>query len=59
MDGMESEYQPKPSPIRAFQVLHASSQEAEEANTSLSDYHDYEPRLEFDDSELMAASTYL
>ncbi|XP_023938660.1 rho GTPase-activating protein 8 [Bicyclus anynana] len=59
MDGMESEYQPKPSPIRAFQVLHASSTEAEDANTSLSEYHDYEPRLEFDDSELMAPSAYL
>ncbi|VVC94271.1 unnamed protein product [Leptidea sinapis] len=26
-------------------------------NTSLSDYHDYEPRLEFDDSELIASTT--
>ncbi|XP_026759801.1 rho GTPase-activating protein 1-like [Galleria mellonella] len=49
---MEPDHQPKLSPIRAFQVLHGPSLEAEEANTSLSEYHDYEPRLEFDDSEL-------
>ncbi|XP_045784472.1 rho GTPase-activating protein 8-like [Maniola jurtina] len=56
---MEREYQPKPGPLRAFRLFHGSSAEAEEANTSLSEYHDYEPRLEFDDSELMAAPTFL
>ncbi|CAG5039381.1 unnamed protein product [Parnassius apollo] len=50
---MESEHQPKLSPVRAFQVLHGSSMEPEEAYTSLSEYHDYEPCLEFDDSELI------
>ncbi|XP_059055267.1 rho GTPase-activating protein 1-like [Achroia grisella] len=49
---MESDRQPQLSPIRAFQVLHGASVEGEELNTSLSDYHDYEPRLEFDDREV-------
>ncbi|CAG4942986.1 rho GTPase-activating protein 1 isoform X1 [Colias croceus] len=59
---MESEHQPKLSPIRAFQVLHGGSMDPEDddANlnnlTSLSDYHDYEPSLEFDDSELIQAT---
>ncbi|KAM3968662.1 LOW QUALITY PROTEIN: rho GTPase activating protein at 68F [Aphomia sociella] len=53
---MESEHQPKLSPIRAFRVLHGSNLEAEEAPTSLSEYHDYEPSLEFDDSELIQSS---
>ncbi|XP_053623978.1 rho GTPase-activating protein 1-like [Plodia interpunctella] len=51
---MESEHQPKLSPIRAFQALHGVSAE-EDPYTSLSEYHDYEPRLEFDDSELTQA----
>ncbi|CAK1588502.1 unnamed protein product [Parnassius mnemosyne] len=50
---MESEHQPKLSPVRAFQVLHGGSVEPEETYTSLSEYHDYEPCLEFDDSELI------
>ncbi|CAH2034985.1 unnamed protein product, partial [Iphiclides podalirius] len=50
---MESEHQPKLSPVRAFQVLHGGSMEPEETYTSLSEYHDYEPSLEFDDSELI------
>ncbi|XP_061716512.1 rho GTPase-activating protein 1-like [Cydia pomonella] len=49
---MESEYQPKLSPVRAYSVMHGNTAEADESFTSLSDYHDYEPRLEFDDSEL-------
>ncbi|CAH2103647.1 unnamed protein product [Euphydryas editha] len=53
---MESEHQPKLSPIRAFQVLHGNSMDPEDTYTSLSEYHDYEPRLEFDDSELIQAS---
>ncbi|XP_030027804.1 rho GTPase-activating protein 1 isoform X2 [Manduca sexta] len=50
---MESEHQPKLNPVRAFQVLHGCQPEPEEAYTSLSEYHDYEPSLEFDDSELI------
>lgn len=53
---MESEHQPKLSPVRAFQVLHGCNQESEDAYTSLSEYHDYEPSLEFDDSELIQNS---
>lgn len=53
---MESEHQPKLSPVRAFQVLHGCNPEPEEAYTSLSEYHDYEPSLEFDDSELIQTS---
>ncbi|XP_048006521.1 rho GTPase-activating protein 1 [Leguminivora glycinivorella] len=49
---MESEYQPKISPMRAYSVMHGNTAEAEESFTSLSEYHDYEPRLEFDDTEL-------
>lgn len=37
-------------------MLQANSMEPEDAYTSLSEYHDYEPRLEFDDSELIQAS---
>ncbi|XP_013189137.1 rho GTPase-activating protein 1 [Amyelois transitella] len=51
---MESEHQPKLNPIRAFQVLHGVT--TGEEDRSLSDYHDYEPRLEFDDSELTQSS---
>ncbi|KAL0851825.1 hypothetical protein ABMA28_000129 [Loxostege sticticalis] len=50
---MESEHQPKLNPIRAFQALHGNTADCEEAYTSLSEYHDYEPSLEFDDSELI------
>ncbi|KAJ0184051.1 hypothetical protein K1T71_000474 [Dendrolimus kikuchii] len=50
---MESEHQPNLNPVRAFQVIHGNGQEPEELYTSLSEYHDYEPCLEFDDSELM------
>ncbi|XP_035429198.1 rho GTPase-activating protein 1 [Spodoptera frugiperda] len=53
---MESEHQPKLSPVRAFQVLHGCNPEPEETYTSLSEYHDYEPSLEFDDSELIQTS---
>ncbi|XP_021186766.1 rho GTPase-activating protein 1 [Helicoverpa armigera] len=53
---MESEHQPKLSPVRAFQVLHGCNPEPEELYTSLSEYHDYEPSLEFDDSELIQTS---
>ncbi|CAG9789013.1 unnamed protein product [Diatraea saccharalis] len=50
---MESEHHPKLNPVRVFQALHGNSVENEENHTSLSEYHDYEPRLEFDDSELI------
>lgn len=42
--------------ISFLTVLHGNSMEPEDAYTSLSEYHDYEPRLEFDDSELIQAS---
>ncbi|XP_028033805.1 rho GTPase-activating protein 8 [Bombyx mandarina] len=50
---MDPEHQPKLNPVRAFQVLHGCNGETEENYTSLSEYHDYEPSLEFDDSELI------
>lgn len=53
---MESDRQPKLNPIRAFQALHGYNPEPEESYTSLSEYHDYEPSLEFDDSELINPS---
>lgn len=37
-------------------VLHGCNPEPEESYTSLSEYHDYEPSLEFDDSELIQSS---
>ncbi|XP_026332988.1 rho GTPase-activating protein 1 isoform X1 [Hyposmocoma kahamanoa] len=91
-EAMESEHQPKLSPMRAFQALmhgrqNPSKQVGEivddhtedgiipaskslpkafllhgiedDAYTSLSEYHDYEPCLEFDDSELVQQSTGL
>lgn len=39
-----------------FSVLHGCNPEPEETYTSLSEYHDYEPSLEFDDSELIQTS---
>ncbi|CAB3226455.1 unnamed protein product [Arctia plantaginis] len=53
---MESEHQPKLNPVRAFQVLHGCNPDPDESYTSLSEYHDYEPSLEFDDSELIQSS---
>ncbi|KAI5640376.1 divergent CRAL/TRIO domain-containing protein [Phthorimaea operculella] len=50
---MESEHHPKLSPVRAFQALHGTMNNEEDPYTSLSEYHDYEPSLEFDDSELI------
>ncbi|KPJ09131.1 Rho GTPase-activating protein 68F [Papilio machaon] len=49
----ESEHQPKLSPVRAFRLLHSGNMDPDENYTSLSEYHDYEPCLEFDDSELV------
>nr|CAD7459394.1 unnamed protein product [Timema tahoe] len=46
---MEADYQPKFSPSRG---LTASHNDNEDPYPSLSDYHDYEPNLEFDDTEL-------
>nr|CAD7399984.1 unnamed protein product [Timema poppensis] len=46
---MEADYQPKLSPSRG---LTASHNDNEDPYPSLSDYHDYEPNLEFDDTEL-------
>lgn len=45
---MEADYQPKFSPSRNLLAHHDS----DEPYPSLSDYHDYEPNLEFDDTEL-------
>ncbi|XP_012268555.1 rho GTPase-activating protein 1 isoform X1 [Athalia rosae] len=50
---MEADYQPAPSPAR---ILTAMNNEGEDPYPSLSDYHDYEPNLEFDDTELQATS---
>ncbi|XP_041987241.1 rho GTPase-activating protein 1-like [Aricia agestis] len=52
---MDSERQPKLNPVRAFQVLHGNLMDPDDSYTSLSDCHDYEPSLEFDDSELIQA----
>ncbi|XP_022122349.1 rho GTPase-activating protein 1 [Pieris rapae] len=60
---MESGHQAKLSPIRAFQVTHGGiiEHEADDSylNCSLSDYHDYEPNLEFDDTELMCSTSFV
>ncbi|XP_063986175.1 rho GTPase-activating protein 1 isoform X2 [Diachasmimorpha longicaudata] len=48
---MEADYQPSPSPARALTGI---SNDVEDPYPSLSDYHDYEPNLEFDDTELQA-----
>ncbi|KAK7793841.1 hypothetical protein R5R35_014126 [Gryllus longicercus] len=50
---MEADYQQKFSPS---QTLTASHNDHEEPYPSLSDYHDYEPNLEFDDTELQQAT---
>ncbi|XP_066585803.1 rho GTPase-activating protein 1 isoform X1 [Prorops nasuta] len=50
---MEADYQPKPSPAR---TLTATNNDGEDPYPSLSDYHDYEPNLEFDDTELQTPS---
>ncbi|XP_011495256.1 PREDICTED: rho GTPase-activating protein 1 isoform X2 [Ceratosolen solmsi marchali] len=50
---MESDYQPMLGPAN---VLTAVNNESEEAFPSLSDFHDHEPNLEFDDTELQASS---
>ncbi|XP_001604462.2 rho GTPase-activating protein 1 [Nasonia vitripennis] len=51
---MEADYQPALSPAK---VLTAVNNESEDPYPSLSDFHDYEPNLEFDDTELQATST--
>lgn len=56
---MEADHQPKLSPVKAFQALHGITGEEEEPYLSLSDYHDYEPNLEFDDSELLQSTPNL
>ncbi|KAG7313210.1 hypothetical protein JYU34_000309 [Plutella xylostella] len=53
---MDPEHQPKLSPVRAYQALHGINQDIEETYPSLSEYHDYEPSLEFDDSEIIQSS---
>ncbi|KDR21731.1 rho GTPase-activating protein 1 isoform X1 [Zootermopsis nevadensis] len=50
---MEADYQPKFSPSRALTATH---NDHEDPYPSLSDYHDYEPNLEFDDTELQHAT---
>ncbi|XP_046391007.1 rho GTPase-activating protein 1 isoform X1 [Ischnura elegans] len=50
---MEADYQTKFSPNR---TLTASQIDHEDPYPSLSDYHDYEPNLEFDDTELQQAT---
>ncbi|CAF4749295.1 unnamed protein product [Pieris macdunnoughi] len=58
---MEPGHQPNLRPIRAFQVTHSGIMDSEDddanLNLSLSDYHDYEPNLEFDDSELICTTS--
>ncbi|XP_012279356.1 rho GTPase-activating protein 1 [Orussus abietinus] len=49
---MEADYH-QPSPARA---LTAMCNDSEDPYPSLSDYHDYEPNLEFDDTELQTTS---
>ncbi|XP_034941471.1 rho GTPase-activating protein 1 [Chelonus insularis] len=48
---MEADYQPSLSPARAL-----TGNDTEDPYPSLSDYHDYEPNLEFDDTELQATA---
>ncbi|XP_014218893.1 rho GTPase-activating protein 1 isoform X2 [Copidosoma floridanum] len=50
---MEADYQPTLSPAKVLTV----NNEGEDPYPSLSDFHDYEPNLEFDDTELQATST--
>ncbi|XP_043463176.1 rho GTPase-activating protein 1 [Leptopilina heterotoma] len=50
---MEADYQP----TQSRQVLTAAAVDTEDPYPSLSDYHDYEPNLEFDDTELQASTT--
>ncbi|XP_015609237.1 rho GTPase-activating protein 1 isoform X2 [Cephus cinctus] len=50
---MEADYQPTLSPARG---LTAVNNDGEDPYPSLSDYHDYEPNLEFDDTELQATA---
>ncbi|XP_031771452.1 rho GTPase-activating protein 1 isoform X3 [Apis florea] len=50
---MEADYQPTLNPTR---TLTAIANEVEDPYPSLSDYHDYEPNLEFDDTELQTTS---
>ncbi|XP_012062217.1 PREDICTED: rho GTPase-activating protein 8-like, partial [Atta cephalotes] len=50
---MEADYQPTLSPSR---TLTGMGNDCEDPYPSLSDYHDYEPNLEFDDTELQTTS---
>ncbi|XP_049812123.1 rho GTPase-activating protein 1-like isoform X1 [Schistocerca nitens] len=50
---MEAEYQAKLSPTKTVSAAHNDN---EDPYPSLSDYHDYEPNLEFDDTELQHAT---
>lgn len=50
---MEADYQPTLSPTR---TLTAIANDVEDPYPSLSDYHDHEPNLEFDDTELQTTS---
>ncbi|PNF26991.1 Rho GTPase-activating protein 1 [Cryptotermes secundus] len=50
---MEADYQTKLSPSRTLTATH---NDHEDPYPSLSDYHDYEPNLEFDDTELQHAT---
>ncbi|XP_058793052.1 rho GTPase-activating protein 1 isoform X2 [Phymastichus coffea] len=53
---MEADYQP--STLSPAKVLTAAvNNESDDPYPSLSDFHDYEPNLEFDDTELQATST--
>ncbi|KMQ91457.1 rho gtpase-activating protein 1 [Lasius niger] len=51
---MEADYQP--TPISPSRTLTGISNDCEDPYPSLSDYHDYEPNLEFDDTELQTTS---
>ncbi|XP_014477588.1 PREDICTED: rho GTPase-activating protein 1 isoform X1 [Dinoponera quadriceps] len=51
---MEADYQPTLSPSRT--LIAGVTNDCEDPYPSLSDYHDYEPNLEFDDTELQTTS---
>ncbi|EFN74694.1 Rho GTPase-activating protein 1 [Camponotus floridanus] len=51
---MEADYQP--TPLTPSRTLTGMGTDCEDPYPSLSDYHDYEPNLEFDDTELQTTS---
>ncbi|RZF35173.1 hypothetical protein LSTR_LSTR012378 [Laodelphax striatellus] len=53
---MEANCQPTCTPTKNLTGLSGPPNEHEDPYPSLSDYHDYEPNLEFDDTELQNAT---